>query len=427
MGVMGELPDNAGFDCIVVNGSSLIEQQTLLRDIRLDSRFQLLPVFCGTPDLAESPLADGLVPRGPGLVKAVETWNTRRDRLAIDPEADFEALVLAYLWLLPERRLHVSKYASDPQVYRHDLLSLWNPGGERTWIDRAERRGLIERDKLVDRLRHCATCGSAHLNYIDSCPQCADIDIREEISIHCFACGHVAEQDRFRRQQKLVCPKCNAALKHIGTDYDRPIETHRCLSCRHSFIEADVRAACLDCGAAHAPHDLIVRNISGYRLAPEGEAIVLRGRHGADTPLEYGAPIGPAHFCWVLQWLNDTATAEQSVVVAGLRISGVTTAHGLVDDNFTQHIESLADQLHSLLHPSDVITLYGENTAFVVLAHEGGPRLETFVEDVHKLQHSQLSDKLEIRIAGRTLPDSAIAMDAQTWLAEFCAELRATP
>ena len=39
------------------------------------------------------------------------------------------------------------------------------------------RRRLLEPALLVDRTRHCRSCGGAHLHYLDVCPHCSSIHI----------------------------------------------------------------------------------------------------------------------------------------------------------------------------------------------------------------------------------------------------------
>jgi hypothetical protein len=425
VGCLAGSPADAQYDCVIINGSSLPDDLQALRDVRTNEALRLVPLYCCDEVAAQNPLADGQVRDGAGLETALNHWRTRSSRLKLEPSRDFEALVLSYLWVLPNRSLRPSRNAADPGIYAYDLLKLWDPGAERSWLDRSERLGLIETDTLVDRLRQCPHCDSAHLNYIDCCPSCSAIDISNDQSIHCFACGHVAEEARFLRHQKLICPNCNVALRHIGTDYDRPIETCQCNACRQRFVDAPVRAACLDCGRVSDPEDLKVRTIHTYRLAPEGEAVVRTGRQAPHRPVVYGEPMDPEHFKWVLKWLNDQAGADRAIVMAGLRLCMPEPNIGPSDAGRTQHVSEMIVQLQSLLAPSDVVTVYSDDIAFVIFATGGSSRLDGFVKDVKQIQTSQTKDEMEIVIAARALPDSGVAVDAAKWLEGFAAELRA--
>lgn len=413
------------YDCVLVNGLTRSQDWETLSDLRRNERTRLLPIFCHDEKVAESPLSDGFVPDGPALETAINQWRMRNSQLTIDPSRDLEALVLCYLWLLPSRTLRPSCNATSPQIYGYDLLQLWDVASERAWLDRTERLGLIERGILIDRLRLCPHCHSGHLNYIDCCPSCSSIDIRNEQSIHCFACGNVAEEARFLRNQKLICPNCNNPLRHIGTDYDRPIETCRCNTCQQRFVEAPVKAACLECRGFSDPNDLNIRSINEYRLAPEGEAMVRTGRSAPLRPIVYGEPTEPEHFKWVLKWLNDQAGAERPIVLAGLCLSGTGPSRGAEDEGHGRHFDELVVQLQSLLDPTDVVTVYSDDIAFVIFPSGGRMRLDAFVKDVKQIQLSQTQNQIGIVVAARALPDSGVASNAAAWLADVAAELRA--
>ncbi len=61
----------------------------------------------------------------------------------------------------------------------------------------APNRGLIESVQLLDRLRVCPDYDRAHTGFIDVCPNCHAIDIREETFLHCYTCGNVAPQAEY--------------------------------------------------------------------------------------------------------------------------------------------------------------------------------------------------------------------------------------
>lgn len=130
---------------------------------------------------------------------------------------------------------------------------------------------------MLDRQRECAYCRSAHLSFIDICPNCQSIDIKLQASLHCFTCGCVDVQDKFMHSGTLVCPKCHKHLRHIGSDYDRPIENYRCQSCSHSFIEGDVQVRCAMCEKEMKPGELILNEVHSWRLSDKGRTVAFRG------------------------------------------------------------------------------------------------------------------------------------------------------
>ena len=119
-----------------------------------------------------------------------------------------------------------------------------------SWLQQKQQENLLEAGELLDRLRQCPSCSSSRLNYVDVCPECHALDIVREPSLHCFVCGHVGPQQAFLKGDALVCPNCLSQLRHIGSDYDRPLENYRCRSCGAFFVDAEVDVRCIDCGQA---------------------------------------------------------------------------------------------------------------------------------------------------------------------------------
>ena len=85
----------------------------------------------------------------------------------------------------------------------------------------------------------------------------------------------------------IVCPKCHTHLRHIGSDYDRPIENYRCQSCSQSFVEGDVQVRCAMCENEMKPGDLVLSPFAG--IGSEGHVALKMGRRfvGAELKRSY--------------------------------------------------------------------------------------------------------------------------------------------
>ncbi len=286
-------------------------------------------------------------------------------------------------------------------------------GSAAHWLARAERRGLIERDGLVDRLRACHSCGGSHLNYVDSCPHCDSIDIEEERAIHCFTCGHVAEERSFERAERLVCPKCQTRLRHIGTDYDRPIEHGICRSCNERFIEAEIHAGCLDCGAVTPQDALKTRTVRSYMLGAPGEELARNGRLSSPVETELGKSVGREQFLWTLQWLNASAMSGDG---QGMMARLVATGPQDSSDDAQARRDRLDLQIRSLLAPTDVCHSPKPGCTLVLFPTDGQGRLQAFLREVETLVAAFTSEQTDISIAGYALPEPDVASDAAAWL-----------
>lgn len=410
--VLGELSEQA--------------RDVALKKIRSQASTGFAPIYQTSLAGDAHPLSDGEV--SADITLELEIFQKRLLSLPENIWSVRTFRLLAYLWLLPERTLRPSRLPAAPEIYCFDLLSLWDPGGNAVLLNRVLRRGFIEETALIDRIRFCPSCDSGHLNYVDQCPQCTSLDIELEQAIHCFSCGMVANQGQFRCQGRLVCPKCSTALKHIGADYDRPLETMKCNSCRHMFVDPAVRVACLECDAKTDPNDLVVRNFHSYRITAAGEEFLRSGGDTRKSPLVYGAPVDQEHFLWALQWFNNIGSieAEKGGVVAGLHFANLESLDShLADTRFLRHAEDLEQQLESLLEATDLLLRYSVDTAFVLFPFQSEKRLTSFLAEVQKIDLSQTATEIELKAMGRTLPDGSLQEDPKFWLRSFAEELAA--
>lgn len=254
-----------------------------LRALRMGHQYHYGLIYCcQDQDPWCVALGDGSPPADPGAITPL--WRLWRERFAlfnrgVAPER-FDGRVLAWLWLRSRGEVHAVRDAGAAQHYRYPLLEALSDGepiNEFTWLKLATQQGWLEEGMLLDRVRLCSDCGSGHLNYVDVCPECQALEIARQPSLHCFTCGHVGAQEHFLKDGLLLCPNCLSRLRHIGSDYDRPLENYRCRNCQAFFVDAEVQTRCLDCGQAHAPDKLRVREVRHFRLAEAGR---LRCRQG---------------------------------------------------------------------------------------------------------------------------------------------------
>lgn len=223
-------------------------------------------------------------------------------------EADYEEKLLRWLFLRPEYIIEPLQDSQHPQVYTYPLLAFFQSDASRirSWILSLQARSIFDTEKLADKIRLCAKCGSGHINFFDRCPNCKSIDIAEHDFLHCFTCGHVAPEEDFLTGNHLICPKCRAALRHIGTDYDRPMENQKCADCGNVFSDSEVVAGCFDCGTISQPGSLETARIYRYRLSDEGRISI---RNGALRDLyaifDKERFATRKHFEMSLEWIGD--------------------------------------------------------------------------------------------------------------------------
>lgn len=393
------------------------EQDRILLAIRRDSSRFLYPVFCVTQSPLSPILSDGLLSqldeRAPDMLERLSLLTPREH-----PD-EMEKLAW-YSWPRAHFRLLPRWQAGCRQGYSYPLLDCLLGADATASLPQLVSERLLQIEQLVDRVRLCSSCSSAHLNFVDVCPECSHIAIQAKPAVHCFTCGHVDDQDVFMQQGLLRCPKCVTTLRHIGVDYDRPLEKYRCLSCHARFMEAAVQARCHECGRAHKPDDLLVSPIYEYRIGKLARHIAREGTQQLHLPLTWGAPMAMDHFPWLLQWSNrllqrhggnHTLLAIQIEQLAELRAE-----LGLLKTQ--QRLGALLARLQALFRDTDVVCQYADDRLLLLLPH-------TSVEDWQILQGRILAlnnveglDALTLNVLVEPLP-TTLGEDTALWLSRW--------
>lgn len=140
--------------------------------------------------------------------------------------------------------------------------------------------GLL-RGAFYERVHVCPRCGDARLAFREVCAGCQSADLRRGEVVHHYACGHVAPEERFWRDDLLVCPSCGKPLRHVGIDYERPATLVFCNACGLSGGEGTTSARCLGCGADCASEEAATEVLESYQLTPDG---LVAARSGAIAP-----------------------------------------------------------------------------------------------------------------------------------------------
>ncbi len=275
--------------------------------------------------------------------------------------------------------------------------------GSAEWLISLCAQGLLVTAGLVDRIRLCPHCHTGTLNYIDTCPLCGSIDFSKKKMIHCFTCSHVAPEETFRKGMQFVCPRCNVTLRHIGSDYDRPLESYICNSCNEHFIEPEVKADCLHCRQKSDTEDLEVRQLYKYSLTAKGKKAVQLGILDLTFSLfDNNRNVLPIYFCqmtdWLLQMKARYSDADFSLLC--IKIAGIETREstaGMI--RFRSLIDELATRIRELVRVTDITTTTGANTFWILLPRtnlKGGEILASRLEKLADMVSLNNDAKIKI-------------------------------
>lgn len=379
----------------IIRSTDAGETGEWLRRIRRDPDHGARLAFVeGEVTEADAPISDGPLPASvPALMERIDAATARAQAMrGKDDDRSPAALLLEYLWLRPGATLEPRADWRHPRLYHYPLLDALERGDAdpQSWLKELERDGLLSQVELKARQRECDHCGSAHLSFIDICPNCRSIDIDQHAALHCFTCGLIAPEERFTQGGGRCCPKCGSHLRHIGTDYDRPLETTSCGGCQHVFVEGDVVAHCAICDHRMAPTTLRLHKLWTLRLSSRG-ALVAQG-HGsmqAAALFDRQQYASREHFLHSLDWLLKIGRAQGSAPLAllGLRLRNAGQLEaGLGGGRAAQLMDAFAARLHELLAEADLATRLDADTLCLLLPGADRKRLAQLRQQVEELQ-----------------------------------------
>ena len=187
----------------------------------------------------------------------------------------------------------------------------------------------------------------------------------------------------------MVCPNCRSKLRHIGADYDRPMENYVCRDCGRSFVEPAVIARCLTCGAENDPDALVPREIHALRLAPRGRTAARTGSlediYALLDNLNY---VRPHHFEALVDWLLALCRRhrEERFSLLGIRLRNIET----LTDQLGRHrvaelIDGFAVRLREAIRRTDLSTRSSQRNLWLLLPKTDCPACTLLFQRVSEI------------------------------------------
>ena len=360
-------------------------------------------------------LADAVAPYAEAVAMAEHSLAVRRSlNLSFADDMRLDERVLYFLYERDNAELVPQCSLTHRMLYHYPVVEALARRGEEAdeCLSTLVRRKLLEPSRLIDRTRHCRACASAHIHYVDVCPHCSSLQIRKELALHCFTCGHVApERDFHVDEGMLVCPQCSTVLRHIGVDYDRPLTQYACGNCHHVFVETTVQARCLECAAVSEPNALDVREIATLRLSSHGRAALRTGQlEESFAALDTANYVEPAYFRRILNWALAVSTRHKEMRFA-LMLIEFTNALDLIERLGAARLYLLLDEfarrLHEFLRSSDITTRTQEEKLWIFLPFSDPQGLAARLQKaLAEMAISNVEESLRIRIYHLQIPEN---------------------
>lgn len=367
---------------------------SLCHQLRCDKHWALVPIFTfiELPPLLEALIDAKVADLTEAKTRADDIQNYNQTLPEAMPD-DIDSALLRLLYTRQANKLVAIRDWQSPELYRypiaelfHEMKALWQ------WLGTLRERKLLGSTTLIDRIRLCPTCNTGHLNYVDACPNCHSIRIEHADFYHCFTCGYVGEQKEFIQGQQLICPRCHAMLKHIGSDYDRPLEEYHCLACNQNFLEAEVSAECLQCETKSDPENLVVVPIYEYELTQLAKISVINNTVvDIYAVLDHLNFIIPQYFDYWLNWYLQMAARYTThhfalMLIKIDKVDELTQHYGY---GFThQLIEGVAERLRELIRTTDLTTRTSTQLLWLLLPETNADGCEVLIKRLQAISES---------------------------------------
>ncbi len=361
----------------------------LLYTIRRSS-FWYLPVV--TQSQSGSELEDAVMPLQEAIT-LIEEQSRLRESLDIEPQKlHGEERILYFLHLRNGREITPQFDKASPFLYRYVLLEAIAGNEYMQLVTQMVRHGLLEHGRLIDRVRRCTHCHSAHIYFIDRCPQCKSIDISKKRILHCFACGHVEEEEAFKTPEGLVCPKCHSRLRLIGVDYDLPATQYKCNSCANIFEEPQIIARCMECMNEDTPQQLERFDIHSVMLTFAGSEYLLLDRKKVLFSVfsDNIRNIKFEEFGLFLEWMISIYKRKPDFAFAVVKVEFTNMTQIMEFFGFAKTNElfdELSRRLLELLRDTDIISLDDEYRVWMLLPATFKRGIEKRLKELFKSVH----------------------------------------
>jgi len=363
------------------------------------------------------------------LLQQLNSWSARKAQLRLTDSSQLNHQVIQYLWLNKTRSISAKQSLKKDKGLYYPLLDLWSDAditGKMSWLGKQCGEGFLQKTQLINRTRSCNQCDSALLNFVDTCPSCKSIDVITEQALHCFTCGHIAKEQAFQRDNRISCPNCLTQLRHIGTDYDRPIEHIRCNSCNNLSINSEARAQCFSCDHDNDIDRLFVNNFHQYQLAINGLTLAKSGYIHAPLPTDLRDSVSKEHMAWLLNWLIHSPSAEETTYHRLMKVRVVNYQQLLQEKSellVEQLLTDFRQRLEVLLTDQNTFCDVASDVWLYVFPFTNDTAIDEFKQQLLDIAQDAVDNSLEISVVEYDLVEKKGEGEVLSWINRIIEQL----
>jgi len=267
--------------------------------------------------------------------------------------------------------------------------------------------------RFIQKAHFCSHCDSAFLNFMEACPQCNSNELEIDELVHHFKCAYVGEVSEYRQGERMVCPKCDRELNHIGVDYDKPSIVYRCQQCNHHFQDPKIMSACYNCGRSTEPENQMHRDIQAYSVTAIGHNAA---QFGLDTLFTrilktelnlHNYDAFRDFYNIETSRINRYKKSSSSLVI--LSIQGMDELYIRLGRRSSEVYSEMSAVFRTVLRTSDVITARNESLFIVIMTetdtNASQRAVERLQEGIISLLQNNLNITPQLSVDIRPIPD----------------------
>jgi len=154
--------------------------------------------------------------------------------------------------------------------FRYPLVEaiIGEPSATEEFLNHLCDLGILKR-QVLDKMICCPSCGSANVSIRYCCPYCKSFNIKKSSLIEHISCGYIDTEDHFKKDDKLVCPRCHNELDKPDVNYRKAGVWCSCNECGKSFDIPVPSHFCRVCNTGFTFEDSVYRDVHSYTLNEE--------------------------------------------------------------------------------------------------------------------------------------------------------------
>ena len=162
-----------------------------------------------------------------------------------------------------------------PEIKNEEIVypDISNNDEWRETLAELEAGEYVER-RVYDRIIKCPNCASTNVRSRYHCPACKSFNLEKTRIIQHTLCGYTGSEIEFRRDGRLVCPRCENELMKLRVDYLLLGWSFECLECRKRTANPIVRHKCSVCKYEFSSSESEYVPVYSYVLTEKGKKAI---------------------------------------------------------------------------------------------------------------------------------------------------------